>query len=258
MSDLHVGGGLGHTLGKQVGPLPLGAWAVAIIGGVGVAYYINRRQAAAAANDAIQSAADPSASAAYQEGAQGGPGNDTPAGVGNTGNAPLPPQDGPIRTNAQWRVAAIRALIVAGNPPLASANAVQRYLAGKPLNHAQQGLVNQAIGLVGPPPQNTRLSPLEPAHHPQHSPAHHPKHHKHHQVGPHHHGGHRLHRVRPGDTLGSIAAAHGTTADALATANQVRTVRPGQMVKVPAPPTVRPAPPHAQPYLHTRRDTGRQ
>ena len=238
-----------HLSGKQ--------WAVVIVGGVGVAWLLHRRAVAATANQATQAAADPSASAGYQEGAQGGPG-DTPPGVGNIGDI-LPPagQQYPIRTNAQWRVAAIRALIAAGNGPLASATAVARYLRGRPLNRTDDGLINQAIGLVGPPPVSVPIARQLPAakhhHHQQHT---HHEHHGHHHQPPAHHHGHRLHKVRRGDTLATIAAQHHTTPEHLAAANGMRhgIVREGQHVKVPAAPAAGP-PSHRAHGTHTRRDT---
>ena len=43
--------GLGATLGKKIGPFPLGVWAA---GGIGVIWYIRKQQASASANPAAQ------------------------------------------------------------------------------------------------------------------------------------------------------------------------------------------------------------
>ena len=249
--------GLAHGLGHKVGPLPVGAWAVVIVGGLGVGYYINRHAAASAST--APAPVDPSASTAYQTGAQGGP-LENLSGVGNVGNAPSP---GPLlRTNAQWRTAAIRYLVSAGNNPLASTRAVLKYLKGRPLSPTEDALVSAAIGGIGPAPQRV---PIPQQEHPQSTPQHrrphhhgapHPHHHHGHRHAPHH-GGHRLYVVHQGDTLSGIAEHHHTTWEHLAKVNHLAhpgLIRPGQHLKIPAAPQHHHAP-HHRPAQHHRRDT---
>lgn len=128
-------------LGKQVGPLPLGAWVIVVGGGLGIAYYTRN-----AGKSSPQVVTDTS----------GDPG----VGVGGTGgfiDVNPPSQDsntgGPaIVTNDDWGTAAVNYLIAKGFDAAISDQAIRKYLAAESLNVQERMLVNAALTHLGAPP----------------------------------------------------------------------------------------------------------
>lgn len=132
----------GIDLGKQIGPLPLGAWIAVVAGGLGLAFFVNRSQS----------------------------GDDEPVplsdlGVGTGGtpqefidvSPPDPPTDGGesegVDTNDEWGRQASDWLIAQGFDPGISVNAVNKYLTGRRLTLQEQALVNRVLVRFGTPPE---------------------------------------------------------------------------------------------------------
>ena len=131
----------GLDLGKQVGPLPLGAWLAVVAGGLGLAYFINKK--GGAGNQPVE------------EPAQGV----LEPGVGTGGQQFIyePPQTGTatpttFETNDQWGRAAILYLLSEGKNPNTSTLAIAKYIGEQSLTNEEQALVGLAIAKLGPPP----------------------------------------------------------------------------------------------------------
>lgn len=126
-------------LGKQVGPMPLGAWLVLAVGGIGLATF--RKKTAPAAKPYVPIAADS-------------------IGTGPGWTAVVPPSAGPISpssaitTNGAWGIAAITFLIAHGIQPTMADAAVRNYLAGQPLDAQAQAIIDTALKEFGPPPES--------------------------------------------------------------------------------------------------------
>jgi hypothetical protein len=137
-------------LGKQVGPLPVGAWIVVVGSGLGLAYYGYRNQ-------------DPKVSEVGTDNVSGDAGVGTGAVGGWTQTGP-PTNDAiadvTVTTNEQWGVRAINWLIGQGYPAAVSDSAIRKYLAGNDPKPSIQEFTLQGIALshFGSPPQ-----PLPPA-----------------------------------------------------------------------------------------------
>jgi hypothetical protein len=131
-------------LGKQIGPLPLGAWIIVVGAGVGIALYTRR---SSPAPDIVES------------------GNGIPGvGVGGSGQfTELVPGAGGAggataqkpTTNEQWGVAAINWLISMNYPTMAADSAIRKYLAGSKMSAQEYTLIGQVLALsgLGAPPQ---------------------------------------------------------------------------------------------------------
>jgi len=132
----------GLDLGKQVGPLPLGAWLAVVAGGLGIAYYINKN-------------AGKGGGTQIEEPTQGV----LEPGVGTGGQQFIydPPQTGTptpsgFETNDQWARAAILYLLSEGKDPNKSTLALSKYIGEQALTNEEQALVGLAIAKLGPPP----------------------------------------------------------------------------------------------------------
>lgn len=140
-------------LGKQVGPLPLGAWLAAGGAGIGLALYTRRMGAAPT---------DPSL-APVDTGADPG------VGTGPGWVAVPPPTTGPVApdvsTNEAWGVAAINWLIAQGYDAAVSDSAIRKYLAGTKMSVQEYALYRIALTHFGSPP-----SPLPPGENPTTNP----------------------------------------------------------------------------------------
>lgn len=131
--------------GKQVGPLPLGAWVVVVGGGLGIAYW-SYRQNSGGPTEVEDTSGTP------------GVGDGTVGGFIPT--QPAPSDDGlpetVVDTNEAWAVRAINWLIGKGYPPNVSDSAVRKYIAGEPFSSfsvQEYTLIGIVLGKWGSPPQ---------------------------------------------------------------------------------------------------------
>lgn len=129
----------GLDLGKQIGPLPLGAWMVVVGAGLGFGFLINKRQESGDEEDAFQ---------------------ETDSGVGVGGGqlieSPptfIPPEPEEEDTNAAWGIRASNFLKSIGFDPYNAQNAINKFLAGMNLSVVEQDMVNRAILRFGNPPE---------------------------------------------------------------------------------------------------------
>lgn len=138
-------------LGKQIGPLPLGAWVVVVGGGLGIALYARKQSADEANAGPVE---DVSGQPGVGDGSVGGWVPTQPsAGTGDV--APTTPT-----TNEDWGTRAINYLIAQNYDPLVSDSAIRKYLAG---NYPQPSVSEYALQRIalarfGSPPQ-----PLPPS-----------------------------------------------------------------------------------------------
>ena len=134
-------------LGKQLGPLPLGAWVAVVGGGLGIAWYTRRNPAAA--NPVITDDVS---------GADGvGQGGSWMAVPPPTGAAPTAP---PPSTNEEWARLAINWLIAQGYDPAMSDSAIRKYLEVQQLSSQEYALLQAELRHRGSPP--IRLQPPPP------------------------------------------------------------------------------------------------
>lgn len=129
------------NLGKQVGPLPLGAWFVVVIAGVGIALYARQQSVT---NEPVE-VPDTSGDPGVGTGAVGG-------WVPTTPGAQSPIQGKPT-TNEEWARAAIDHLIAMRYPPTDADAAIRSYIGGAQLSVSQSSLVAIALAALGSPPQ---------------------------------------------------------------------------------------------------------
>lgn len=130
----------GFDLGKQVGPLPMGAWLGVIGGGLAIAYFINKRQAA---GDAAVATLDPNSD----------------VGVGGGQLIESPPTtvtpDTPEleKTNQSWGIQAENFLIAASINPTDAHNTVAKFLSSMPLTPQEKAMMNMVLIRYGAPPE---------------------------------------------------------------------------------------------------------
>lgn len=143
----------GLNLGKQVGPLPLGAWIAVVAGGLGIAFMINRNQKASDDGSFIDPDSD----------------------VGQGGNQLIydPPTNVPApdtkpTDNAEWARQGTAHAIGLGFNPGVSWNALQKFISGEQLNGQEQEIVNRVIRDLGPPPEP--ISPVDTVPQPPNTP----------------------------------------------------------------------------------------
>lgn len=132
----------GVDLGKQYGPLPLGAWIVVVGGGLGIAYYANRQS-------------QPPVEVEDQSGV---PGVGTGDVGGWTSTDPGTISQGAITTNEQWAIRAINDLIAQGYNSVDADSAIRGYIGGIKLSVKETALLAVALAKWGSPPQ-----PLPPS-----------------------------------------------------------------------------------------------
>lgn len=139
-------------LGKQVGPLPLGAWIVVVGGGLGLAYYGYTRSAPT----------DAGTSAGIEQGVgDGSVGGFTPTAPSGGNSSSV--DTGVVATNEAWGVRAINWLIAEGYNGAVADSAIRKYLAGNDPAPSIQEFVLQTLALqhFGSPP-NPLPPPLTP------------------------------------------------------------------------------------------------
>lgn len=150
----------GVDFGKQVGPLPLGAWVVVVAGGLGIAVYTRRQGTTAVAEPTVVD--NTSGDAGVGTGAVGGWIPTTPNPTGSTPVA-VP------TTNDEWAVMVENGLIGRNYPPPTVDSMVRKYIAGasSTMSPAEYGLLAIALATYGGPPQTlppdgTPSSPVPP------------------------------------------------------------------------------------------------
>jgi hypothetical protein len=133
-------------MGKMYGPLPLGAWAAVVAGGLGLALYTRKQGAAPVSTDPDLQPEDTS----------GVPG----VGVGGSGqwtNVNPPAQsagDAPPATNDEWARQVIDKMTIAGFPADVSNSGINKFINQEStLTVAEYTLVKEALRRYGSPPQ---------------------------------------------------------------------------------------------------------
>ena len=187
-------------LGKQVGPLPVGAWVAVVGGGLAIGWYFSKGTAANnSANDALVPVTEP--------GVGTGGGQfiyDPPTNVEN-------PNNNAIADNATWGRRAINWLIAEGYDPGLAQSAVSKFLNGTNRTLIEQTLINLALVEFGTPPEEVPL-PETPVTPPPTTPP--PT-----TTPPPAAKPYVLHKVLPGENIVSIAAKYKTTWGNIFTAN---------------------------------------
>lgn len=161
--------GRAGVFGRQLGPLSVGAWALAGAAGLVLAVLINRRRSSGntgTTGEAVDAAASDTA-AGYLPAGSGFvvPGSGTNA-TGTSGTSTSTPATGTdpagYATNDAWKRAALAALIAKGYPAIVADDALGRYLESQQLTAQQAALVNEALQLVGPAPVPIPAAPAPP------------------------------------------------------------------------------------------------
>lgn len=146
-------------MGKQVGPLPMGAW-VAVVGG-SLAYMLYQRNRKSTATSAVTDVSGSST------------GSITDAGVGGVGavgaytatdGGVTSPADttGTISSNTQWGQRAFAYLTGNGADGSTVDAAIRTYLSGTALSVQQNALITQALGKFGMVPEPLPDAPALP------------------------------------------------------------------------------------------------
>lgn len=139
----------GPDFGKQIGPLPLGAWVAVVAGGLGIAYY-TRKSGAKPVPVVVE---DTSGTPGVGAGASGFI-NASPITVDNSPAAPA--------TNEEWAVKAINYLIAKGYDPNVADSGIRKYLEATQLSLAEYALVRIALASLGSPPVPLPAPPPPP------------------------------------------------------------------------------------------------
>jgi hypothetical protein len=126
-------------LGKQVGPLPLGAWLAVVGAGVGLAAFSKR---------AADAPPEPMEDVGGVPGVGEGPGwTAVPPPVTMPGGVAPEPE-----TNEEWARAAVTWLIAQGYNPAVADSAVRKYMAEERMSAQEYALIMLALARLGPPP----------------------------------------------------------------------------------------------------------
>jgi LysM repeat protein len=133
-------------LGKQVGPLPLGAWIVVVAGGLGIAYYTRK---SGGGNTEPETVEDTSTDPGVGTGQVGGWTNTQPSTTTPAATTPT--------TNEEWGQQAINGMIALGYSPTLADSAIRKYLNAETLSVSEFTIIGLALARFGSPP-----SPLPP------------------------------------------------------------------------------------------------
>lgn len=136
---------MGLNLGKQIGPLPAGAWLGVVGGGLALGYFINKRQGNASTEDEQPVLTDPNSDV----GVGGGQFQYDP--IESVPN-PAPPED---NDNAAWGRKGVNYLTSLGYAGTYAQNVMNKFLAGVALTPAEKLLIDQVILRFGSPPEPT-------------------------------------------------------------------------------------------------------
>lgn len=137
--------------GRQVGPLPLGAWVAVVGGGLGIAY-VSRR---ANSDDEPIIVTDTSGEPGVGVGGYG-------AYMPTPGYGPPIETDGGITSNTQWGQQAFTFLVSMGNDPALADKAVRDYLSGIALGFQSNAMIALALAKLGQPPEQLPDAPAVP------------------------------------------------------------------------------------------------
>lgn len=140
-----VSGIAGIDMGKQIGPLPTGAWVAAVGAGVGIMVW-HKKNAAANASATADPGIDTSGVPGVGTGAVGGY-------VDNSTPTPTTPDTTAISDNNSWGKQATNYLIAQGYDPAVSDSAVRKYLASASLSVTEYALIKVALLKFGTPPE---------------------------------------------------------------------------------------------------------
>jgi LysM repeat protein len=133
-------------LGKQVGPLPLGAWIAVVGGGLAIGWYFSSNTATSS------SKAAESPVPLTESGVGVGGGQfiyDPPTQVETPNTA--------ITTNAEWSRKAQNSLISKGYDPGTVVSAITKFITGQNRTTLEQFLVNMALMEFGAPPDDVPI-----------------------------------------------------------------------------------------------------
>lgn len=141
-------------LGKQVGPLPVGAWIAVVGGGLAIGWYFSSGSAKGGGSGDVPLVP------VTEPGVGTGGGQfiyDPPTNVDN-------PTDNKITDNSTWGRRAINWLIAKGYDPGTSQSAVSKFLNGTNRTLTEQTLINLALIEFGSPPEDVPLvdTPVTP------------------------------------------------------------------------------------------------
>lgn len=139
-------------LGKQIGPLPMGAWVAAVGGGLAIAYYARNRNSA---NNPPQPVVFDPTGASPSVGVGG------LAAVGANDN-PTTSSSATISSNAQWGQQAFTFLVATGADGALADKAVRDYLMGIPLSLSENAMISLALTKLGQPPESLPDAPALP------------------------------------------------------------------------------------------------
>lgn len=134
------------SMGKMIGPLPLGAWLLAIGLGVGIIVYNNKNNGKSSYVDESFVARDTS--------------SDPGVGVGGSGmwtqlNPPTTStnNDSAISSNSEWGKLALVRAIGLGYTPIQADSAIRAYLASEQMSTADWAIINDLLRVLGPVPE---------------------------------------------------------------------------------------------------------
>ena len=130
--------GFMETMSKPAGPLPVGAWIVLVGGGLGFAYWSNKKR-----NQGVEIVEDVSTDPGV------GVGGLEAVGPGGSPSAPGAPA---ITTNEEWGRQAINYLIADGLNAAQADAAIRRYLAGEIPTIQDTAMIARALAKFGAPP----------------------------------------------------------------------------------------------------------
>lgn len=146
-------------LRRQIGPLPLWAWVLAVVGGIVVARLYKQWTGDAAADDAARKALDAEADGdltVYP--------TDDPAGAVSLLGTGVQVPTGPNvpTTNDEWRRLALARLISTGADPSSADTMLAHYFEGRKLTPAEDAMLDLVLLALGQPPDPPVLLPDDP------------------------------------------------------------------------------------------------
>lgn len=179
----HAGHGIKATLSKKLGPMPVGGWLLAVLGGVAVALYFRNRSAGSDTTDLPTDPPgefDPNAPNGFDQADPGGTNPGVGGGVDTGGNPTTPGTSAAVhhseaykakhaKDNPTWEAHAILAMTQVGFHSSQVRNTLQAYLHGNHLGAGAKVTLDATLARCGPPPNPPKKQPGPGV---QHPPAH--------------------------------------------------------------------------------------